>query len=308
MPEGGASDEEPVDVPAYAMASQLVRLGPVERVEGLTPEWAWGGSTGRGVRVAVIDSGIDADHPDLEGCVDEESGVALSMGDDGEVALTEGPHRDLFGHGTACAGIIHAMAPEARLTSVRVLNPFGGGKAAVFLRGLQWAVEQRYDVINLSMGTGKPEWALPFYELCDEAFHVGSLVVTAANNLPTPSFPSMYGTVVSCACHLGDDSWRVHYNPSPPPEFLARGVGMEVPWRGGRRMTMTGNSFAAPHVSGLIALIRAKHPDLRPYQVKSALWAATSNVLEAPRVAPASLTRTLHLTRAGTATRHLRRS
>ncbi len=56
------------------------------------------------------------------------------------------------------------------------------GKAAVFLRGLAWAIEQRFDVINLSLGTTRRDWALPFYELCDEAYFHNCFVVTAANN------------------------------------------------------------------------------------------------------------------------------
>ncbi len=106
---------------------------------GIDPEWAWGGATGSGVRVAVIDSGIEADHPDLGDSVDAGAGVAISIGEEGEVVEVEGPHDDLFGHGTACAGAIHTIAPEARITSVRVLNARLGGKSAVFLRGLAWA-------------------------------------------------------------------------------------------------------------------------------------------------------------------------
>src|SRR5689334_22633565 len=125
--------------PAYSRESMAVRLPGVQTLDDLSPEWAWGGATGRGVRVAVIDSGIEAAHPALDGCVDADDGVALSLVSDDEVVVTPGPHEDLFGHATACAGIIHSIAPDARLTSVRVLGQGLGGKAAVFLRGLAWA-------------------------------------------------------------------------------------------------------------------------------------------------------------------------
>src|SRR5207237_6075988 len=88
---------------------------------GLTREWAWGGSTGRGVRVAVIDSGIEADHPALALAVRGGVVVDSDRRTKAQVRLEPDEHpRDFFGHGTACAGIIHSLAPEAELYSVRV--------------------------------------------------------------------------------------------------------------------------------------------------------------------------------------------
>jgi subtilisin family serine protease len=261
-----------------------MRLPGAISLDDLSPEWAWGGSTGKGVRVAVIDSGIEADHPGLDGCVDVGGGVVVSLVDGGETTVQAGPHDDSFGHGTACAGIIHAIAPEARITSVKVLGGALSGKAAVFLRGLGWAIEQGFDVINLSLGTNRREWALAFYELCDTAYFGRSFLVTAANNYTGASFPSLYASVASVACNMSKDPFRFHYNPEPPTEFLAPGIDVEVLWRHGGRIQSTGNSYAAPHISGMAALIRAKHPDLRPFQLKTVLWATAANVQEAPRL------------------------
>jgi subtilisin family serine protease len=233
------------------------------------------------VRVAVIDSGIEAGHDALEGCVDVARGIAVRVDATGAAVDEPGPHTDDFGHGTACAGIIHSLAPEARITSVKVLGPGLSGKAAAFLRGLGWAIEQRFDIINLSLGTTRREWALPFYELCDQAYFHGSLLVTAANNVAAPSFPSMFATVVSVACNLGTDPFRFHFNPDPPTEFLARGIDVDVAWLRNSRVTGTGNSYAAPHISGIAALIRSKHPELRPFQVKTVLWGTAANVVQA---------------------------
>jgi subtilisin len=267
--------------PAYSRDSTVLRLPGVATLADLSPEWAWGGATGNGVRVAVIDSGIEADHEALDGCVEVDRGLSIRMDEGGNTIDDPGPHPDLYGHGTACAGIIHSLAPEARITSVRVLGPGLSGKAAAFLRGLGWAIEEGFDVINLSLGTTKRDWALPFYELCDQAYFRGCLVVTAANNVAAPSFPSMFGTVISVACNMSDDPFRFHYNPDPPTEFLARGIDVDVAWLGNTRITGTGNSYAAPHISGMAALIRSKHPELRPFQVKTVLWATAANVLQA---------------------------
>jgi subtilisin len=259
----------------------MVRLASPISLDELTHDWVFGGATGAGVRVAVIDSGIDADHPGLEGCVDLEAGVAFSVDDAGEVVVVQGPHGDSFGHGTACAGIIHSLAPEARITSVKVLGAGLTGKAAAFMAGLQWAVEQRFDVINLSLGSRKREHALGFHELCDRAYFGNSLVVTAANNMRSVSYPSLFSSVLSVACNLSSQPFRYHVNPDPPTEFLARGIDVPVLWTHHGDTVSTGNSYAAPHISGLAALVRSKHRDLRPFQVKSALWARAANVVEA---------------------------
>src|SRR5206468_863389 len=124
--------------PAYSRESAVVRLPAAVSLDDLSPEWAWGGATGRGVRVAIIDSGVEADHPDLKGCVDAAGGVAFTLDAEGNVVETPGEHEDSFGHATACAGIVHELAPEARITSVKVLGAGLGGRAAAFLRGLAW--------------------------------------------------------------------------------------------------------------------------------------------------------------------------
>jgi subtilisin len=275
----------PTPRPHWSRESTVLRLPGALSLEDLSAEWAWGGSSGEGVRVAVVDSGVEAGHPDLGGRVDTEGGLSVTLDEAGEVVAARGPHEDAFGHGTACASIIHRLAPGATITSVRVLGPGLVGKANAFLAGLGWAVEQGFDIINLSLGTSRRDWALAFYEVCDRAYFQGSFIVTAANNIARPSFPSLYASVASVACNLSKDPFRFHYNPDPPTEFLAPGIDVEVAWRGGGRIVGTGNSYAAPHIAGVAALVKAKHRELRPFQLKTVLWATAANVREAPRPA-----------------------
>lgn len=273
---------------AWARESALLRL-PDGAPAVFSPDWAFGSSTGRQVRVAVIDSGIEADHPALGGAVDTAAGAAFHADDNGTVQARFGPHDDVYGHGTACAGIIHALAPEASIVSVRVLDDKLRGAAAAFHAGLAWAVDQGFDVINLSLGAGRREWALAFHDLCDRGYFANSFIVTAANNVARDSFPSLFASVTSVAANNATDPLRFHFNPEPPTEFLARGVNVEVPWRDGSTIVTTGNSFAAPHIAAFAALIRSQHPELRPFQIKTALWASAANVREAIRAHPRSL-------------------
>ena len=252
-----------------ASVSALPVTGPITR------EWAWGSATGAGVKVAVIDSGVDASHP-LVGAV--QGGVVVDLDRaTGEAVVREEAHADTFGHGTACAAIIRALAPDCELYSVRVLGAQLSGKGPVFIAGLRWAVEAGMDVVNLSLGTGKRDYYAELHDVVDEAYFKGMMLVTAANNLPQPSYPSLYSAVFSVAAHEGTDPWQFHYNPAPPVEFGAPGIDVEVAWKDGATIKASGNSFAAPHIAGLVARILSRHPGLTPFQMKTVLHALAAN-------------------------------
>lgn len=255
---------------------ELSALGPMGEI---SREWAWGGSAGTGVKVAIIDSGIEANHPDLGGSV--KGGVIVRFdeeGDDKTPVVPDHSPTDLFGHGTACAGIIHSIAPEAEIYSVRVLGKDLTGKAQQFAQGLRWAIENEMDVINLSLSTSKYNFYAIFHKLADDAYFQNIVLISAVNNVPSPSYPSLYSSVISVAAHEGHDPFTFYYNPAPPVEFGAPGIDVKVSWLDGGSSTITGNSFAAPHIAGLVALIRAKHPELTPFQIKTVLFACASNV------------------------------
>jgi subtilisin family serine protease len=257
----------------------LRTLEPVLPLEGITPEWAWGGSSGRGVKVAIVDSGVDATHRDVGGV---DGYVAVEEGAEGLVFDTQ-PHEDLFGHGTACAGIIRSFAPECELYSVRVLGRALLGRGAVFVAGLRWAVENGMHVVNLSLATSKREFFGVLHELADQAYFRNVMLVTSANNMPVRSFPAVFSSVFSVASHDVSDPYRFYYNPEPPVEFGAHGVDVRVAWTEGGWITSTGNSFATPHISGLVTKILGKHPGLTPFQMKAILRARAANVARGDR-------------------------
>ncbi|HEY4751735.1 MAG TPA: S8 family serine peptidase, partial [Candidatus Limnocylindrales bacterium] len=202
--------------------------------------------------------------------------VKVEMGEDGPEVAEDPEGLDVVGHGTACAGIVHALAPAAELVSVRVLGPDNRGKGAIFATGLEWAIERGASVVNLSLSSRSEALMGAFHDLADRAYFANVLLVCAANNVPGPSYPSLFASVVSVAAHDVPDAWTWFYNPRPPVEFGARGVDVEVAWRDGGSIIATGNSFAAPHIAGLAALIRAKHPAAAPFEVK-AMLAATAD-------------------------------
>jgi subtilisin len=236
----------------------------------IQPEAIWKGRTGRGVRVAVVDSGIDTEHPDLKGKVRES---VEAVAEDGRIEFRPSTSGDQAGHGTACAGIITSIAPDVDLYSVKVLGPKASGSGDMFLVGLDYAIKQKFRVINLSLGTTKRDFFAPLHDLLDRAYQAGCIVVSAANNLPYPSYPSIFSSsVVSVVKRAGGDPFNFGYRYGQVIELVAPGVEVKTTWPGGGYRQLTGNSFACPYMVGIIALMMEAYPNLTPFQVKTILY------------------------------------
>ena len=232
---------------------------------------SWKTAAGKGVSVAVIDSGIDAAHPDLVGKVKNS---VEAHADNKRIVFNPSESGDSAGHGTACAGIIGRIASEAEFYSIKVLGAGGLGDGQAFLAGLEYAIKQRYKVINLSLGTTKPQFFAPLHDLLDRAYQAGCIVVAAANNLPQPSFPSVFSSsLISVIKSEETDPFKFGFRYGEVIELTAPGVNIRAPWLGGGYRNLTGNSFACPHIVAVIALLLEKYPNLTPFEVKSALYA-----------------------------------
>jgi subtilisin len=271
-----ASDPRHEVLPAWSLPADAVEriTLPTHWPERVTPEWALEGSRGAGVRVCILDSGVEAEHPLVGGV---QQAVAVTIDGD-EVTIAEDEAGDLCGHGTACAGIVRSLAPDCELSSVRVLGAGYTGSGPALLEGLRWAVEQDFDVINMSLSTTKRQFAGLLHDLADNAYFRRSMLVASAHNMPVESYPWRFSSVISVGSHEEPDARTFYYNPKPPVEFFARGVDVEVAWLGGGTIRCTGNSFATPHMTGLCALVLSKHPELTPFQLKSVLFLTATNV------------------------------
>ena len=272
-----ASAPAPDEFPAWSLPADAI--GEISLPSGwpheVSHEWAWGEADGAGTRVCLLDSGIERDHPKVG---EIQGAVVVSVDDEGEVVVEPDTEGDLTGHGTACAGIIRAFAPACEIVSARVLGAGLKGTGPVLLGALLWAVEQGFHVVNLSLSTSKRNYLVMLHELTDRAYFRRTVLVAAAHNMSVESYPWRFSSVVSVGSHAGSDPYEFFSNPSPPVEFFARGVDVELAWRDGGQIVGTGNSFAAPHISGICALILSKHPELTPFQLKSVLHLTAANV------------------------------
>jgi subtilisin family serine protease len=236
----------------------------------LTPAASWRRRTGRGVAVGIVDSGVDAEHPDLKGRVKSSYEVTREGNQYAVVPSTSG---DAVGHGTACAGIIARVAPDAELHSVKTLRGIGTHDA--LLVGLDFAVRQGMRVINLSLGATTREVYKPLHDILHRAYRRGCFIVAAASNIPgEPSYPSVFtSSIIAVVKNERTDPLDFGFRHREVYELSAPGVGVETTWPGGGYRQLTGNSFATPHVVGVIARLLEAHPDLQLFQVKTILQA-----------------------------------
>lgn len=251
-------------------APQLRLSRPISR------RWAFGDRSGRGVRVAVIDSGIEADHPAV-GEVTRAIVVTHDPDAESGVRFDEGPHDDLYGHGTACAGVIRQMAPQVELISLRVLGTNLKGSAFTFAHALEWCLDHDVHVANLSLSTANEDYYETFQDLVDRATFARMMVVSAMNNERRTTIPSEFSGVFSVACGPGTDRERFWCNPDAPAEWGAAGIDVEVPWSGGATVTASGNSFATPVIAGHLARLVGAHPGITPWQARTVLAQLAEN-------------------------------
>lgn len=230
-------------------------------------------TAGAGVRVAVLDTGIDPAHPVFGGRIaaswdfvsndPDPTEFADGLDNDGDGRVDEG-----FGHGTHVAGIVTLTAPRASLLVGRVLDSDGRGDVASIARGLRWAIDQRARVINLSLGMLRGSDAIQ--RLLDEADLRGIVVVSTAGNYGSDSpreFPGTSSHAFAVAASLTDarpasfTSYGSHVDVSAP------GVGIRSTFPGGGYRVWSGTSMSAPFVSGTAALLVALHPDWGGHEV-----------------------------------------
>ena len=259
---------------AYIEADAVVGIAePIAVTTALTQEYndSWGvtkiggnaavsaGITGAGIKVAILDSGIDYNHPDLK---DNYKG-GYNFAYDNNDPFDDG----YISHGTHIAGIIGArkngtgavgVAPEVSLYAVKVLGGMVMGDLSDILAGMEWAITNKMDIINMSIGA--PIDSAAFKDACDRAYQAGIIVVAASGNTHSNSieFPAAYDSVISVSATNQDDTFATFSNYAPKNELAAPGVSINSTMRGGGYGIMNGTSQATAHVSGAAAILLAK--------------------------------------------------
>jgi len=245
---------------------------------------------GTGVRIAIIDTGTDYTHPDLGGCL----GATCKVKGGWDFVNNDNNPMDDNGHGTWVAGVTAAVdneigvigvAPEASLYALKVLNASGSGDISDIIAAIEWAVKgsdgvagnaDDADIINMSLGYDGPFFLSSLKDACDTAYAAGLLLVAAAGNHgpgdpDDVEQPAEYDSVIAVSATNSDDSLASYSDYGPEVELAAPGTSIYSTWPGNAYNTGSGTSGAAPHVSGVAALIWHGEPSLTNVQVRQRL-------------------------------------
>ena len=245
-------------------------------------------ATGAGVIVAIVDTGVDSTHPDLASHMAPD-GWDFVDGDDlpmdaraGLDADGDGMPDEAAGHGTHVAGLVHAVAPDAALMAVRVLDSEGVGTSVGVARGIRWAAAHGADVINLSLGMYADAYVIK-EAIQDVVGDTGSVVIAAAGNAGMDDrrhFPSRLSRVISVASTDADDLKATFSNYGPRILVSAPGVGLISPWLDHGYASWSGTSMSAPLVSGAAALRLQLFPGTTPADMADAIDATVAPLPE----------------------------
>ena len=208
------------------------------------------------IRIAIVDSGIDASH---SGVGDVAGGVQIQIGEKGEVMFSD-DYYDCAGHGTACAGIIRKKAPDAMLYSVRIFDESLMADGRALIAAIQWCIDNEMDMVNLSLGTTDVTFRKALQKVCRKAVDAGVILVAAQSNDGRESYPAVFPEVIGVTGGAIYEQDGFYYRKGQRIECVARGDEQRVCWLNGKHIMTGGNSFAAPHITGIIARLLEQHP------------------------------------------------
>ena len=224
------------------------------------------------VDVAVIDSGIDSGHPDLQGRI--AAAFRFEPTDDRHqpVEAEVGVNNDTFGHGTGVASIISQLAPNALLHDLRVLDAKNKGSGEALVAALRMAVYGGIKLINMSLAC-PAKFAPELMQLCERAHYKGLVIVAAKRNVPISDegFPAEFSSCIGVDTMRFASPFQFSFRDGRVIEMVAMGEDVPVAAPNGGYARLTGTSFATPTVTAMCARLLGAYPALRPFEVRAAL-------------------------------------
>jgi subtilisin family serine protease len=229
-------------------------------IDRIDADLAWDTSTGINVQVAILDTGIDKDHPELQDNI--LAGISFVWYWLGRPLWKPNAWDDDMGHGTWCAGIVEDIAPDVDLVAVKVMDAMGYGYTSDVIAGIDWCMDNVIDVISMSFVD--PAYSNAFHNICNEAYVQGIVLVGASGNSgdgnPATNdvmYPAKYDAVIAVAGIDQNDVVTSFSSDGAEVEITAPAVNINSTWIGGGYAVHDGTSGSCPHVSGTVALLKS---------------------------------------------------
>ncbi|MCX8159119.1 MAG: S8 family peptidase, partial [Candidatus Pacearchaeota archaeon] len=247
---------------------------------------AWGnGISGKNVKIAIVDTGINSNHEMLSGKV-----MAAKSFVDSE------DENDLNGHGTHCAGIaagdgvLRGVAPKASLLNAKVLDKYGRGKSSQIIAGINWAVENGADIISMSFGSTTNDIDGSLASTIREAINRGVIFVAASGNCRTGcggfygvTMPGSMEEVITIGAindnkNIAGFSSGQNFGSYIKPDFVEPGVGIISAYNDGNYKEMSGTSMSTPFAAGIIALVLDRYGKMNQTEIIKKLRDASDDL------------------------------
>jgi subtilisin len=261
-------------------------------VDWIDAEKAWATATGDGVKVCIIDTGISKNHPDLQANIKGGINFVRQKG-----KIRANAWDDDNGHGSHVAGIVAALdneigvvgvAPKASLYAAKALDKAGSGYISDIIAAIEWAVANKMQVVNMSLGT--PSDIAALRNACASATAQGVLLIAAAGNSGDGSadtneveYPGAYPSTIAVSATYPNDTVTSWSSSGPEVDLAAPGSGIRSTSKGSDYDTKSGTSMAAPHVAGTAALVLSVTPAISVANLRARL-ANTADDIAAPGV------------------------
>lgn len=240
-------------------------------VQSIKAPAAWRKSTGKRVKIAIIDTGVDFNHPDLADAIG--GGINLI-------------HRHMLplddnGHGTHITGTIAAsakqsgimgVAPRATIYAVKAFDHNGSSYVSDIVEGIEWCIKYRMDIINMSFGMKVR--SAPLEAAIKQAYHAGIVIVASSGNegkRGSVDYPARLPQTIAVGATNRAGKIAAFTNRGPQIDIYAPGERIVSTWLNGKYNELSGTSMATSHVTGTIALLLSIHPHLTPWQIKRIL-------------------------------------
>jgi hypothetical protein len=225
-------------------------------------------ATGKGVRVAILDSGLNPQWPLLKGFQGKMWDCRLSAEGLRLRTLPEGVNSDVSGHGSVVQSCVMQLAPQAQCDHFRILAEDNTCEASLLCYVMDAVLEQGYSIVHLSLGIRSEEHIPWLVSIAKRAYERSSLVVAAASNLGNSLYPARFTSSISVEADDLESPLCLRFRPANVVEFAAKGVEVSVPSGEGQSKTVSGSSYAAAYVTGLCARILEISPQSSPWDVK----------------------------------------